>query len=429
MSHPPEASPLTPGSSPPWCGASPSNPLVVFAGNRADWSLLQPLCDHWHQQKPHVPWQLWLGGSLASPDEASRRARLQHRYGAERLRVLPHASHHGKALYSGPLWLQSQAHAEATTTLLAQGSQLGLHPALLVVLGDRYEAFAVAHTAFLHHVPLLQLAAGDCTQGGCVDDTLRFALSQLAQVMGCFSEASHQRLLAQGVEPWRAFTCGSLANDGVLTTEPLSKQAIVAAFPTELAGLDANQPWLLFTQHPVSSNRPHTPVVPTLQACVQAVEAYATQHGYHVIATYPNEDVEGPAQRAFIEAYQKAHPQGPVFWVRHLGQQAYASALRHAAAVVGNSSSVVYESVLWRKPALCVGPRQQGRECASNVHWVAATEAAVAEGLAVVLEDAAFATQVAQAVSPFGEGPAAPRISAFLAALTPQQLRQPKRYH
>ncbi len=419
MSHPPEATALATGC-PPWGGASPAQPLVVFAGNRADWSLLQALCEHWHQQHPQLPWQLWLGGSLASPEEAPLRARLEGHYGAERERVLPHASHHGKALYSGPLWAQSQAHTEATNTLLAQAPR----PTLVVVLGDRYEAFAVAHTAFLHQVPLLQLAAGDCTQGGCVDDTLRFALSQLAQFMGCFSEASHQRLLAQGVEPWRAFTCGSLANDGVLTAAPLSQQALVEAFPTELAGLDANKPWLLFTQHPV----PHSPVVPTLQACVQGVAAYAAQHGYHVIATYPNEDLEGPAQRAYIEAYQKAHPQGPVFWVRHLGQQAYASALSHAAAVVGNSSSVVYESVLWRKPALCVGPRQQGREHAPNVHWVAATAAAVAEGLAVVLEDAAFATQVAQAVSPFGEGAAAPRISAFLAALTPQQLRQPKRY-
>jgi UDP-N-acetylglucosamine 2-epimerase len=117
-------------------------------------------------------------------------------------------------------------------------------------------------------------------------------------------------------------------------------------------------------------------------------------------------------QAVIAASQQEQNPD--LVWFSTLGRERYFSWLSVCDAVVGNSSSLLYEAPLFSKPALCIGNRQQGREHADNVYFVDYGADAVVAGLQIVLHDEAFKHQAKMAVSPFGNEPAAPKIGQFL---------------
>ena len=97
----------------------------------------------------------------------------------------------------------------------------------------------------------------------------------------------------------------------------------------------------------------------------------------------------------------------------NLGTEAYASLMRHVAAMVGNSSSGLVEAASFRLPVVNVGTRQSGRLRAANVidapperdHIVAAVRRATSE---------TFRASLTNVVNPYGDGKAAERIVSRL---------------
>ncbi len=100
-----------------------------------------------------------------------------------------------------------------------------------------------------------------------------------------------------------------------------------------------------------------------------------------------------------------------------LGSRRYLSLLRHAAAVVGNSSSGIIESPSLRIPAINIGSRQHGRARAANVIDVPFERDAIQAALHRALHDSSFRKQVAGCHSPYGDGHAAERTVDVLARL------------
>jgi UDP-hydrolysing UDP-N-acetyl-D-glucosamine 2-epimerase len=278
-----------------------------------------------------------------------------------------------------------------------------------IVLGDRVEAFAMALGAFYQQVPILHLAGGDLTLGGCVDDKLRWMITELATLHACFSQTSTNRLVARGISPQVIINSGSLAVDNVLATPLLSREALF-----ELVGWDDAtdmRPIVLFTQHPVGIEGLLS--ADYLQQSLDALK----QANVRVIATAPNLDANSVEANEAIQFVMEAsqQEQNPdVVWFSTLGRERYFSWLSVCDAVVGNSSSLLYEAPLFSKPALCIGNRQQGREHADNVYFVDYGVDAVVAGLQIVLHDEAFEHQAKMAVSPFGNEPAAPKTGQFL---------------
>jgi UDP-N-acetylglucosamine 2-epimerase len=98
-----------------------------------------------------------------------------------------------------------------------------------------------------------------------------------------------------------------------------------------------------------------------------------------------------------------------------LGQLRYLSLLRHADAVVGNSSSAVIEAPAFKLPVVNVGDRQRGRLHPANVLSTPPERAAVANTLRQAL-DPAFRASLADMENPYGDGQVSRRILEVLAA-------------
>ena len=99
---------------------------------------------------------------------------------------------------------------------------------VVVVVGDRVEAFAAAAAAHVAHVPVAHVHGGDRALGQ-VDDSLRHAISKLAHVHFPATRQSAQRLKRLGEDPPNISKSSGFIFDYchpslILTTPPLLAQ-------------------------------------------------------------------------------------------------------------------------------------------------------------------------------------------------------------
>jgi len=169
-------------------------------------------------------------------------------------------------------------------------------------------------------------------------------------------------------------------------------------------GLAAGDNFILVTVHPeTNSSHPFDP----LDAVLAALDAAPRP----TVITAPNADPGGAEMRTRIEAFAAARP-----WAVFrdtLGVRLYASALRFAAVMLGNSSSGIVEAGLFGLPVINVGGRQEGRACGGNVHHCGADADAI-RGLLATADGQGPAGPRTVRVSLYGDGHAAPRIVSVI---------------
>ncbi|MFA6030774.1 MAG: UDP-N-acetylglucosamine 2-epimerase [Elusimicrobiota bacterium] len=229
-----------------------------------------------------------------------------------------------------------------------------LSPDLLLLLGDRYELLAAAAAAAAARIPIVHLHGGESTEG-VMDEQVRHAVTKLAH-LHCAAAAPYRRRIIQMGE----------APSNVLLTGAPGLEYIARLVPTplgeleRLVGLRLDGPFVVLTQHPLPCRTGRETL--ELDEVLSAVRSLRIP----VVMTYANADRGGRRINARIAAFARAHPDFAAA-VPSLGQQAYLSLLRRAAAIVGNSSSGVHEAPTLRVPTINVGERQAGRLRAPSI--------------------------------------------------------------
>lgn len=268
---------------------------------------------------------------------------------------------------------------------------------LMVILGDRPEALAAVLAAAFFKIPIAHLHGGERTQDVSVDEAIRPAIVRFANLHLASTAKNAARLIRQGEEPWRVHNVGALGVDSVREEPPLSRPDFCRLFK-----LDPAQPFFVCLFHPVN-------LLPEKSGADmhELLEALQTV-GLPAITIFPNSDAGNRSIIAEIKKYQK-HPWliGPFPSLPHA---LYANALRHAALLVGNSSSGIFETPAFKLPFVSVGERQKFRDRGNNVVDVPARKKAIVAGIQYALQDAAFRSAVRRGASPFGRGNAAAKI-------------------
>ncbi|MCG5130357.1 UDP-N-acetylglucosamine 2-epimerase, partial [Enterobacter mori] len=84
-----------------------------------------------------------------------------------------------------------------------------MKPDLIIILGDRYEAFAAAQAAMFLRIPIFHLHGGEITEGA-YDDAIRHAITKLSYLHGVSTEEYRTRVIQLGEEPNRVYNVGAL---------------------------------------------------------------------------------------------------------------------------------------------------------------------------------------------------------------------------
>ena len=243
------------------------------------------------------------------------------------------------------------------------------------------------------NVAVVHMSGGDFS--GSIDDSTRNAISKFAHFHLTNCTASTERLIAMGEARSRILTVGEPGLDQLLQTDFVP----LAQLEAEL-DLPAARPFLVATLHPVTDE------VDAAAAQMTTMLAALEETGLTCVVTYPNSDAGGRAMHGALEGWRDK----PFLRiVPNLGLRRYLSLIRHAAAVVGNSSSGLYDTPSLRVPAVNIGSRQTGRMRSGNVVDAGFDGGEIVRAIRHVLADERFRAALQSCQNPFGDGHAARR--------------------
>ncbi|MEW6693639.1 MAG: UDP-N-acetylglucosamine 2-epimerase [Pseudomonadota bacterium] len=284
-----------------------------------------------------------------------------------------------------------------------------LHPDVVLILGDRFEALAAATAAFAQRVPIGHIHGGEVTEGA-LDDGFRHAITKLSALHFTAAEPYRRRVIQMGEMPERVFNVGAPGLEHFFRTPLLSKPELERELGCALDGVV-----FLVTFHPATLD-PGSPA----QQCQELLAALDAFPQARIVFTLPNADPGGQAIIPLLEDYVRRHP-GRCRLYASLGQQRYLSLLRLVAAVVGNSSSGVIEAPSAGCATVNIGDRQRGRLRAASVIDCAPQRRYIEAALRRVL-DPVFRATLAAVHNPYGSGDVAARVLAVLRTVDPPGL-------
>jgi UDP-hydrolysing UDP-N-acetyl-D-glucosamine 2-epimerase len=233
-----------------------------------------------------------------------------------------------------------------------------------------------------------------------MDNQIRHAITKLAHLHFASSDLHARRIAQMGEERWRIHPVGAPGLDRIRAMRLLSREELAK----ELM-LPATGRWLVATFHPVTLEYRDTAThIEELLAALDKVDG-------SLVITYPNADTAGRIIIERIEEFAAHRPR--VRLAKNLGDRVYLSLLRHADAMVGNSSSGLIEAPSFELPVVNVGSRQRGRLRAANVIDVDYRRDAILAGIEGAL-DPSFRRALKGMANPYGDGHAAPRIVEVL---------------
>jgi UDP-N-acetylglucosamine 2-epimerase (non-hydrolysing)/GDP/UDP-N,N'-diacetylbacillosamine 2-epimerase (hydrolysing) len=243
-----------------------------------------------------------------------------------------------------------------------------LKPAIVVLLGDRFELLAAAISALMLRIPIAHIHGGERSEGA-IDESVRHAITKMASLHFAATESYRRRIIQMGESPRRVFNFGAPGLDLLYGSTLLTRSQL-----EEDIGFSLQDPVALVTYHPVTLDR--SSVDTQIRSLVGAIKA----SGLRAIFTMANADAQGARINAHLSKLCAQTPE-QFKWIPHLGHRRYLSCLRHCALMVGNSSSGLTEAPSFRLPVVNIGDRQRGRVRAANVIDVACSQTDILRGM------------------------------------------------
>ncbi|MEI6713053.1 MAG: UDP-N-acetylglucosamine 2-epimerase [Verrucomicrobiota bacterium] len=368
--------------------------IAVFTGTRAEYGLLKPLMTE-IRSSATLELQLIVSGAHLTP-------------------------------VHGNTWQQIEqdgfAIDEQVEILLASDSAIGvtksmglaligfaevlqrLRPDILVVLGDRYEALAIATAAMIARIPIAHIHGGESTEGA-IDEAIRHSITKMSHLHFVAAEDYRRRVVQLGEQSDRVWVTGALGVDNIFNLPMLSKLEL-----ERLLNIRLISPCYLLTYHPV------TLAEQGAHGALDALIGALLERGGTIVVTGVNADPGSAEIREFFAKVASQYPDRVVV-TPSLGAVKYLNLMRYVDAVVGNSSSGLLEAPYIGVPTVDVGDRQKGRLRAPSVIHCNAEIADIREALAKAAS-CEHRTLALNLESPYGRPGASKRIARVLESVS-----------
>lgn len=222
-------------------------------------------------------------------------------------------------------------------------------PDMLIILGDRYEAFAAASAAMIHRIPIAHIHGGELTEG-LIDDPIRHSITKMSSLHFTSTEQYRKRVIQLGERPETVFNVGALGVENIKNQRLLSKIDLEQSIEFPL-----DKPYFVVTFHPVTLENNTAEV--QFRNLLSALDIFTE---YRIIFTKANADTDGRIVNSLIDEYIIKNEGRATAFVS-LGMLRYLSALKYCEMVIGNSSSGILEAPSFHVPTVNIGDRQEGR--------------------------------------------------------------------
>lgn len=359
--------------------------LAVFTGTRAEYGLLRPVINLLFQSPSITPLICVTG------------AHLRKEFGYTVSEIEKDNIKIAKRIDIIKFGTGTQATAQTVSYAIQQFS-LWLSeekPDAALLLGDRYEIFAAACAAAMLQIPVIHISGGDVTLGAA-DEFYRHCITKMASLHFPSCDDSARRILQMGEEKARVHCVGGLGDENLRSLKLMSKAQL-----SKSLGVSLDKPYLLVTFHPETAGK--SSPCQQMQALLDAL----SQIDMTIIFTKANADAGGEEINKMLDAYCAENANAHAF--TSLGLLRYLSAMKHCAAVAGNSSSGVVETPTLKTPCVNIGDRQKGRIITQNVICCKASRDSILRAIKKAVSPA-FAQKAKSTVSPYYGGKTSKKI-------------------
>jgi GDP/UDP-N,N'-diacetylbacillosamine 2-epimerase (hydrolysing) len=272
-------------------------------------------------------------------------------------------------------------------------------PDLVMLLGDRGEMLAGAIAALHAGIPIVHLHGGE--RSGTVDEPVRHAITKLSHWHFVATEESRERVVRLGERPEHVWVTGAPSLDGLAEHGARPRQQVL-----DELGLPADARFLFVIFHPVvqEMDDAHEQTAMLAGALRDSLRDSQT----HIVWLAPNADAGSGGILRALDKFQNDH----LHRVTHLPRPIFVSALRHAEALVGNSSAGIIEAASFGTPVVNIGNRQRARERNHNTIDCPGDRRSIAVAVARAVAHGRY-----PAGNIYGDGQAGARITHLLATL------------
>lgn len=317
---------------------------MVATGSRSDYGLLRGVLEN-IERNIQLELQLLVTGMHLSPNFGSTINEIQqddyeNMYQVETLDETDSPSRIANSIGRG---------IQGSAEVISQAK-----PDILLVIGDRYETFAVVVAALSLRIPIAHIHGGETTVG-VIDEAIRHSITKMSHLHFVANNTYRDRVIQLGEDPDRVKVVGGLGIDQISRVQFVTKQEIESRL-----GIRFRERNILVTFHPVTlepnqSKNQFLELIGSLRNLVDTT----------IVITFPNADQESMELIGLARMF--ADEMENVFLFESLGQELYYSVLPHLDGLVGNSSSGLLEAPSFRIGTVNIGIRQSGRMKSDSV--------------------------------------------------------------
>lgn len=266
----------------------------------------------------------------------------------------------------------------------------------IILLGDRYEALAIAVAAGNTRTPIFHLCGGDTTEGA-LDEWIRHSITKMSYLHFVTNDESKKRVIQLGESPDRVFNYGSTSLDNIFFAADMNK-----AEALESVGLKDCR-YAICTYHPVTMEK--SSVDEQISELLEAIRAFPD---IEFIVTKSNADHGGARINELLDEAGSNIDNFHVY--TSLGIRRYLSLMRYAEFVLGNSSSGIIEAPVFQIPTVNIGNRQRGRLQSESVINCTGIKDKIVEAVGIALSER-HRKKCREGISLYGTGDAGRQIA------------------
>tara|TARA_Y100000816_G_C26099898_1_gene582703 strand:- start:724 stop:1887 length:1164 start_codon:yes stop_codon:yes gene_type:complete len=225
-------------------------------------------------------------------------------------------------------------------------------PDLMIIYGDRAEAFIAAFVCNHLNIKICHFQGGDLT--GNIDERFRHAISKMSDYHFVSNQLAKKRLIQLGEDK------NSIFNHGDNHIDSLKKVRFEnIKFLTKKNGINIDKEYVVLLFHPDGTSFKKNKIF------IKEILISLKKMGIQVHCIYPCTDI---GYEEIIDQLEKISKINKLFNVyKNLNYSLFINLVKNSKFLIGNSSSGIIESSYLNVPVINLGDRQKNRMSCSNV--------------------------------------------------------------
>ena len=234
-----------------------------------------------------------------------------------------------------------------------------MKPVGVLTVADRHETIATAIAARYMNISLIHTQGGEVT--GSVDNSVRNAISMMADYHFPATSKSKSRLIKMGIDKKKVFNFGCPSLD-LISRMKFNRKNLKKIMKYGVGkNIDFSKKYIVVLQHSDTDEY--------LSSKKQITQTLLAIHNLNLqtIWLWPNVDAGSDIFSKELRKFREKKKLPNLHFIKNLPPEDYANMINYSNCIVGNSSSAIREGSFLGIPAVNIGSRQKNREIANNV--------------------------------------------------------------